>query len=122
MPITSTIDHARREIQAVASGRVDFAEIQKHLFEQRDSKSLAYPEYVDGRTAEAAFSPADVYRIVDLLRKLKEQSAIGRKAVVAPAGQAFGLVRMIEMLAENFCEVKAFLAEEEAREWLASSE
>jgi len=120
MPITLAIDHTRREIQAVASGHVDFAEIEAHLFEQRDSESLAYPEFVDGRTAEAAFSPADVYRIVELLRKLKEKSAIGRKAVVAPAGHAFGLVRMIEMLAEGFCEVKGFLDEDEARAWLAS--
>ena len=68
------------------------------------------------------FAAADTPRIVELMRKLTTEGRIGPKAVIAPTGYIFGVSRMIEMLAEEFCEMKIFRDEDEARAWLARAE
>jgi hypothetical protein len=120
VPITFTVDHARREVHAVASGRVTFAEIEEYILEQRDAGIVAYRELFDGRAGEVEFAAADTPRIVELMRKLTNEGPIGAKAVVAPDGYTYGVARMIEMLAEEFCEIKIFRDEDEARNWLAA--
>jgi len=120
MPITFTVDHARREVQTVASGLVTFAEIEGHVLKQRDAGVLSYRELFDGRAGQVEFAAADTPRIVELMRKVTKEGVIGAKAVVAPAGYTYGVARMIEMLAEEFCEIKIFRDEDEARAWLAA--
>ncbi len=66
------------------------------------------------------FSAADAPHVVELMRKLTKEGPVGPKAVLASAGYVFGVSRMIEMLAEEFCEIKIFSDEDEAREWLAA--
>jgi hypothetical protein len=119
MPITFTADHASMAILAFAAGPVTFADISDHLLQQEQSRILHYQEFVDGRDAIAMFTPAEAHSVVELLRKLSAKTPVGRKAILAPAGVAFGLTRMIEMLSEEFCEVRPFEVEEEARGWLA---
>lgn len=118
MPISSTTDHSRRQIESVAAGPVGYDDIANHLAHEKQAQSLPYCELVDGRDATATFTPDEARKIVELLRKLGQEGPIGRKPVVAPHGIAFGLTRMIEMLAEDFCEVRAFLDEREVRRWL----
>jgi hypothetical protein len=120
VPITFTVDHARREVHTVASGRVTFGEIEGHVLKQRDAGVVAYRELFDGRAGEVEFAAADTPRIVELMRKLTNEGPIGAKAVVAPDGYTYGVARMIEMLAEEFCEIKIFRDEDEARNWLAA--
>jgi hypothetical protein len=122
VPITFTVDHARREVHAVASGRVTFAEIEEYLLEQRDAGVVTYRELFDGRAGEVEFAAADTPRIVDLMRKLTKEGPVGAKAVVAANGYTYGIARMIEMLAEEFCEMKIFRDEDEARNWLAAKQ
>src|SRR5689334_9430288 len=114
MPITFTVDHERREVQSVASGRVSFADIEGHILKQRDAGVVTYRELFDGRAGEVEFAAADTPRIVELMRNLMKEGPIGPKAVIAPAGYVFGVSRMIEMLAEEFCEIKIFRDEGEA--------
>jgi hypothetical protein len=120
VPITFTVDHARREVHAVASGRVTFDEIEGHVLKQRDARVVSYRELFDGRLGEVEFAAADTPRIVELMRKLLKEGPIGAKAVIAPDGYVFGVSRMIEMLAEEFCEIKIFRDEDAARNWLAA--
>jgi hypothetical protein len=122
VPITFTVDHGRREVHSVASGRVTFAEIEGHILKLRDAEVMSYRELFDGRAGEVEFAAADTPRIVELMRKLTKEGAIGAKAVIAPAGYVFGVSRMIEMLAEEFCEMKIFSDEDEARNWLAAKQ
>ena len=119
MPITFTVDHAGLAILAIAAGTVTFADISDHLLQQEHSRILHYQEFVDGRDAIAMFTPAEAHGVVELLRNLSAKTAVGRKAILVAAGGAFGLTRMIEMLSEEFCEVRPFEVEAEARAWLA---
>jgi hypothetical protein len=120
VPITFTVDHALREVHTVASGRVTFTDIEAHILKQRDAGVVAYRELFDGRAGEVEFAAADTPRIVELMRKLTTEGPVGAKAVVAPDGYTYGVARMIEMLAEEFCEIKIFRDEDEARNWLAA--
>lgn len=116
MPITFTLDHHCQEISAIAVGPVSYSDLESHLRETRQWQS--YAEFVDGRNAVAAFTPADARRIVELMRELNQETPIAPKAILALPGHAFGLTRMIELLTDDFCEVRAFLDETEARTWL----
>jgi hypothetical protein len=118
MPIASTTDHPRRQIRSVAAGAVGYAHIAEHLAQEKQAETLSYRELVDGRDALPTFGPDEARGIVEPLRTLGQEVPIGRKAIVAPRGIAFALTRMIEMLSEDFCEVRAFLDENEARLWL----
>jgi hypothetical protein len=120
VPITFTVDHVGREVQTVASGHVSFAEIEGHLLKLRDAGALSYREIFDGRAGQVEFAAADTPRIVGLMRTLTKEGPVGPKAVVAPEGYTYGVARMIEMLAEEFCEIKIFRDEDEARTWLAA--
>ena len=120
MPITFTVDHARREVQTTVSGRVSYVDIEGHLLKLRDAGALSYREFFDGRGGEVEFAAADAHHIAELMRKLTKESPVGPKAVLAPEGYTFGVSRMIEMLAEEFCEIKIFRDEDEARTWLAA--
>ena len=100
------------------AGPCGYKDVGNHLAREQQTQSLPYRELVDGRDGVAAFTPDEARNIVELLRRLEQESKIGRKAIVAPNGIAFALTRMIEMLTEDFCEVRAFLDEKEARLWL----
>ncbi len=118
MPILSTVDHANRQIDAVAVGPIGLADVQEHLARERQWHSLPYREFIDGRGAGPALSPADVRMIVETLRELSRESTIGRTAVVVSTDYAFGMMRMFEMLIEDIFEFRVFRDEAEARAWL----
>jgi len=120
MPIIATVDHARREVHAIAVGPVSYDDIERHLLQERRWESLPYREFIDARGAGPTFTPADVRRIVGVLRSLSGESPLGRTAIVVSSDYAFGLLRMLEMLVEDVCHVKPFLDEREARIWLAT--
>jgi hypothetical protein len=120
MPIMFTVDHARGEVHTVASGPVSYEDVEQHVQKQRDAGLLRYREFFDGRDGEVTFTAIDAHRVVELMRKLVKEGAVGPRAVLAKAGHTFGLSRMIEMQAEEFCELKIFRDEDEARTWLAA--
>jgi hypothetical protein len=119
MPIISTVDHACKEVHAIVVGPVSYADIEAHLMQERRWQGLPYPELIDARGAGLLLTPADVRRIVALLRKLGKGSHLGRTAVVVSSDYALGFIRTVEMMVEDVCEVKPFLDERQAREWLA---
>ena len=65
------------------------------------------------------FAAADTPRIVELMRKLTKEGRSAPRPSSRLTGYVFGVSRMIEMLAEEFCEMKIFSDEDEARNWLA---
>jgi hypothetical protein len=122
MPITSTVDHARSEIHAVATGPIHYADIEEHLQQEQNREGLSYSEFIDAREATPILSPAEVRRIVELLRALRKESRLGRTAVLVSTDYAFGLLRMLETLLEDVCQVRPFRDELEAHEWLAEKD
>jgi hypothetical protein len=121
MPIISNIDHERREIHAIAVGPVSYADVKDHIAQERRGHGLPYREFIDARGSGPNISPAEVRRIVELLRDLSRESQLGRTAVLVSSDYAFGVARMFEMLLEDVFELRAFRDEQEARAWLAEN-
>lgn len=120
MPILSRIDHANAEIHSVAVGPITYADVESHLLRERHWQSLPYRELIDGRGAGPKLTPADVRRIVELLRKLSRESSLGRTAILVSTDYAYGLMHMLEMMVDDVCEIRVFRDEDEARAWLAA--
>ena len=123
MPILiRSIDREHRELEAVASGPINYEQIEKHLIEERNIQGLAYKEFVDARDADLVFalSPLEIRQIVALIRTLCKQSAFGSTAVLVATDFAFGIMRAMEMLLDDVAEIRPFREERLARSWLAS--
>jgi hypothetical protein len=120
MPITLSVDHAAREVKAVATGPVTFEDIRDHLIRERDQGGLPYGEIIDASTAEPVCSTSDARATVDLLKTLGSQGVLGPTAVIVPDDVSYGLIRMVEILLEGYAKIRAFHTREvaEAREWL----
>ncbi len=88
--------------------------------QERQWQGLSYPELVDARGAGIEFTPSEVREVVELLRQLGTESRLGPTAVLVSSDAAFGIIRMLEMLVEDVCEIKPFRDEPEARAWLAT--
>lgn len=122
MPILiRNIDHQRNEIDAVAFGPIHYAQVEKHLLEERNIGGLPYKEFIDACDAELLFalSPAEIRQIVALVHNLCQQSNFGATAVLVSNDFAFGIMRAMEMLLEHVADIKPFRDEKLARSWLA---
>jgi|SRR4051812_31992012 hypothetical protein len=122
MPITATYDHPHRRVIARAEGRVTIEEIRDHLEEERQEPGLAYSEVIEARRAVPDFTPADVRVLVALLRWLGERTQLGPTAVLVENDFQFGMVRMVEILVEDVCEIKPFYDDVDAERWLDQSD
>jgi hypothetical protein len=120
MPISHSIDHARHMMETVAVGAISYDEVIAHLTAEQRAGGLPYPELIDLTGGELALTPAEVRRLVEDLRRLGNEGALGPTAVVAGSEFTFGMLRMLETLVEDVCEVKPFREREEAERWLAS--
>ena len=123
MPILiRNIDHERHELDAIAFGPINYAQIEKHLIEERNIGGLAYKEFVDARDAGLVFalSATEIRKIVALVRNLCQQCKFGPTAVLVSTDFAFGIMRAMEMLLDDVAEIRPFREERLARSWLAS--
>jgi hypothetical protein len=122
MPITMSVNHERREIDAVAVGPISYAEIEHHLVEERCFNGLAYKEFIDARYATPAFVlyASEIRKVVALIRSLSKESKVGPTAILVGSEFALGVVHMLEIFLEDAAELKAFRDEDEARAWLAT--
>ncbi len=124
MPIIiRLVDHEHNEVEALAFGPIDYAEVEKHLLEEQTVEGLAYKEFIDARGAELVFalSPTEIRQIVRLVRSLSQQSKFGPTAVLVSTDFAFGIMRAMEMLLEDVTDVRPFRHETLARSWLANT-
>jgi len=118
VPITATFDHQHHRVIAVAEGRVTLDEIRSHLEEERQEPALGYSELIDARGVIPDFPPADIRILVAWLRWLGERTHLGPTAIVVDSDLAFGMVRMIEMLVDDVCQVRPFRDKLDAELWL----
>jgi hypothetical protein len=121
MPIVTNFDAERGEVHAVAVGTLTFDDLRSHICLSRNSHGAFRPELIDARRAEILFTPDDVQRIADLLRREAQETQLGRTAFVLTNDAAFQLIRTLEQMMEGVCEVRAFRKEDKARAWLAAS-
>jgi hypothetical protein len=120
MPIILNVDHERKEIDAVAVGPISYADVENHLSMEQHFGGLAYRELIDARGAGILLIPAEIRQIGALLRSLGQQSKLGPTAVLVSTDAAFGVMRMLQVLVEDVCEIMPFRDEQEARIWLSS--
>lgn len=124
MPIIiRSIDHQLHEIDAIAFGPIHYAQIEKHLVEERIFEGLSYRELIDARDADLVFalSPSEIRQIVALVRHLCDQSQFGPTAVLVSTDFAYGIMRAMEALLEDVADVRPFRDERLARSWLSSN-
>ena len=118
MPILLSVDSETRRVYAIAMGTMTFEDICNHLMLERKMHGLSYPEFVDARGAGIQLSPAVVRAILQILRRLALETKLGATAVVVSTDVAFGVMRMLETLTEDVCEIKPFRDEQAAQKWL----
>jgi hypothetical protein len=122
MPITCSIDHDRRYMEAIASGPIGVEEVRTHLLAERFEGGLSYKELIDGRSATPIWSSAQSREILTLLTSLGRDSSLGPTAVLVSSELAFGMMRMLEILLEDVCIVKPFRDYDAAVQWLLDSQ
>jgi hypothetical protein len=118
MPIKYRVDRAGRRLITVAEGSVTYSDIAAHLEKERIDNGLLLPELIEATQATAAVSTAEVRKIVDRLREMGHRNALGPTAVVVGNDLSYGLVRMLEILLEDVCDIRPFRNRSEAEEWL----
>jgi len=118
MPISYSIDSERGRVFATAQGPITYSEIVAHLEKERKDRGLPYSELIDAVEATADFSASEVRKVVERLRELGRRNALGPTAVVAVDDVAYGLLRMLEFLVEDVCDIRPFRDRAKAEVWL----
>ena len=119
MSYTTTVDHAKRRVLVRAQGPITLADVRTHLEEERLGVGLTYSELIDARGFSPAFSPEGVRTLVNILRRLGRDSKLGPTAIIVDTDFGYGMLRLLEVLVEDVCDIRPFRRQEEADKWLA---
>jgi len=119
MPITFTVDHARRLVVVIATGTVTRETVVRYFDTQRMLEGLSYPRLVECRALDSKISSDEWRAATEWLRTVTKDIAFGPAAVVVDDGPTFELVKMISILVSDFCDVEPFFDRESAEDWLA---
>jgi hypothetical protein len=74
---------------------------------------------IDARGFSPAFSPEEVRTLVNILRRLGKDSKLGPTAIIVDTDFGYGMLRLLEVLVEDVCDIRPFRRQEEAEKWLA---
>jgi hypothetical protein len=118
MSIIHRVDHALRRVITTASGPVTLPEMREHLADLRSEAALGYDELIDARTASAVLVAEDVHRLVEVLEEMADQEILGLTAIVVSDDVSYGMTRMLDTLAQEYCVVRPFRDMAEAVGWL----
>jgi hypothetical protein len=119
MPLVLAFDSQRTLLTCRVSGPITYADIQKHLDEERADRYLGKAELIDATGATVAFSGQELRGLVASLHRMSEQQPLGPTAVVVSSDVAYGMMRMLEMLVHGICQIRPFRTTAEAEAWLA---
>jgi hypothetical protein len=118
MGFAHRFDRDRNAMFTIAEGPIALKDICVHIEEERAQNGLGCAELIDARSASPAVSPEDVRTLVALLRKWSELHKLGPTAVVVSTELAYGMLRMLDILVEQFCVIRPFRDMEMAQRWL----
>jgi hypothetical protein len=121
MGFIDRVDHDGKRMYATAKGPITAADIRTHLHVERREGGLGYAELIDAREASPAFCAEDVRGVVAWLREFARLHALGPTAVVVSTPVAYGMMRMIDLLTEDFCVIRPFLDMDAAEAWLRNA-
>jgi hypothetical protein len=119
MPITFTIDHKTRYVEAKFDGHLVLKDVEEFCDAVVAANGLPYRKLIDGRTAFGTYTDADVMALGARLSAYATISRRGALAVVPAPGSDLDLADRILNLGRNEGSGKAFLSIDEARQWLA---
>jgi hypothetical protein len=108
MPISFSVDNSNELIRAEAVGAITRAEIERHLSEERRAGGISYRELIDATQATAAFDAADARSLIDTVRAIVRTTDFGPTAVIVADNMTYGMLRMLEILLEDVCDVRPF--------------
>ena len=123
MPVQFTIDHEKRYVEARAEGETGLEHIEEFLDAVVLQGALPYRKLFDGRLAIPKY--VDLNNDVMMLGARMSAYASnleprGAVAILAPNEQAADLARRFINLSKSSRPARVFLAEDEARTWLAA--
>jgi len=116
--MTTTIDHAHRRVFVRAEGTITLDDIRSHLEQERVGTGLSYDELIDARGFSPDISQQSVRAIVDVLHRLGKESRLGPTAVIIDNDVGYGMLRMLEVLVGDVCQIRPFRHQQEAEDWL----
>ena len=123
MPVTYTIDTKERVIRTRCIGMVTLAEVAGHFQELEGDPGCVEGLNVllDLSEVESLPDSNQIRAVVLELKKIQKKVRFGACAVVAVRDALFGMLRMFEVMAQDYFRViRVFRATTEAEVWLAS--
>ena len=121
MPISYTLDKARRQIRTTATGAVTVDEIVKHFEAVGRDELLSYPELIDARgVTEPYLSGGEVRRAAEKVVAVCGAEKSGARAVLVNSTVTFGLARMFTTFVVPHFHMDVFRDANEAADWLAT--
>ena len=120
MPIIYSIDEVQRRLTVVATGSISYSEIITHLEREREDDALPFRELIDATQATLALSSQEIRQVVNKLRTLGHQYALGPTAIVVTNDFGYGMMRMLGILVEEDCDICPFRNSGEAEKWVNS--
>jgi len=123
MPVTYTIDTQERVIRTRCIGSVTFAEVVEHFRAlERDPECAGGLDVLLDLSEVNSLPDASQIRAVALeLKKIEKNIKFGACAIVAARDALFGMLRMFEVMAQDYFRViRVFRSTGEAQAWLVS--
>ena len=120
MPITYTIDHKARYVEAKFDGHLALKDVEDFCDAVVAADALPYRKLIDGRTAFGTYTDADVMALGARLSAYATLSKRGALALVPAPNADLELADRILNLGKEGRPAKAFVSIDQAREWLAN--
>lgn len=125
MPITYQIDADKRTIRTKAVGQVTLQEVIDHFrtLEQDPQCPERTDVFLDLSEVDSLPAAPQISSVVDELKRVRAKVRFDACAIVASRTALFGMMRMFEVLAEDFFRVtRTFRIATEAEIWLESQQ
>ena len=122
MPISSVVNHLRRRLDTVMTGRLRLSAVRHHIDWILADGLEGYRELIDVRGAtEPYWSASEIRKVPGLLGKPNGHD-YGWRAIVVDTTATFALARLFATIASRYVPVAVFDDLERAETWLARSD
>jgi hypothetical protein len=119
VPITFQFDDTRRRIHTTILGAVTLDDVRTYVQALVRANALGCADLIDARaTSGPGLFSGDIRRIAQLVASLRGDHAVGPRAIVVTSNAAYGMVRMLAVLASPWAAVEVFREVEPAERWL----
>lgn len=118
MPITFTIDHTARFVDAKFDGVLVLKDVEDFCDAIVGQNCLPYRKLIDGRTATGKYDDSDVMAIGARMSAYATMGPRGALAMVPADDVSLDLTDRLINLGKNGRPAKAFHSIDEARKWL----